>query len=58
MNRTLSNAALLGCEGSVIDVVSTAPAESTTNCAHVVPGGVLPMMPRIGIDSEPLSVTP
>src|SRR5919109_3467637 len=44
--------------GSRIDFMSTRPVESTTNCIHVVMGWTRPMMPRMGIDSDPPSVTP
>ena len=30
----------------------------TTNCIQVVAGGTRPMIPRIGVDSDPPSVTP
>lgn len=44
--------------GIRIDALSTRPAESTTNCIHVVIGGMRPIMPSIGVDSDPPSVTP
>lgn len=54
---TLSTDAESAVAGRAIEPGRTCLVESTTNCAHVVPGCALPTTLRIGIDAEPRSET-